>query len=239
MLDYIKSLFKNKKAEAVASQNHASTPIATTPTAAQTANVRLSEDDLERCLLQQTTSYERGKAILAATNKENELFLIHYYDNTFFIVKTAYENNKLNVVCDYRRKSFILEEFQYHIYDNSATAMLKLLNTQVDFTVTPQIEYHGDGCELIRNQSAIYDEFVSYLDRYRENINSSAMMRRNENDYSDLTQATRKISHEERKAIFTLLDEGNQIEAIKQIQKLTGLGLADCKKIADSPYMYL
>lgn len=236
MLNFLKGLFGTKNEPSISYKQQVKTDTFTT---AQTANVKLSEADLERCLLQQTSSYQRGNAILAATGKENELFLIHYYDNTFFIVKVGFENNKLTVLYDYRRKSFVLEEFQYHICANYATAMLRLLNSQVEFTVKPQLEYYGNGCELIRNQSDIYDEFVGYLDTYRENINSSAMMRQKENDYSDITQKTREISHEERKAIFALLDDGMQIEAIRKIQQLTGLGLADCKKIADSPHFYL
>ena len=198
----------------------------------------LSENDFIKCLLQQTTSYQRGDKILVATGKEEELFLVYYFDNTFYIVKVAFVNGKLNVVYDYRRKSFLLEEFEYRIKEGEVTSRLKLANSEVEFTVKPKITYQGD-CEIIRNQTSQYKEFVVYLDTYRENINSCAMERRNEKGYRELILGITKISIPDRKAILTLIEEGNKNEAIKKIQEKTGLGLADCAKIADKPYMYL
>lgn len=201
--------------------------------------VRLGDSDFEKCLLQQTNSYSRGDAILVATSKENELFLINFYDNTFYIVKVAYENNRLNVVYDYRRKSFVLEEFQYRIRESSSTAMLKLMNSQVEFVVEPFVNYKDEKCTVVREQSGLYASFVSTLDTYRKNINESAMMRRNETGYAEVLQMIRSINADEKKKIWSMLDEGKKVEAIKVIQMNTGLGLADCKKIADNPYLYL
>lgn len=241
MLNYIKNLFGNKKEtmNQVQMQDMQETSTTTVPTSdTYKKSTRLSEEDLEQCLSQQTKSFQCGSAILVANGKENELFLIHYFSNTFFIVKVAYENNKLNVIYDYRRKSFLLEEFQYRIRKDGVTAMLKLMNSQVEFTVKPKVNYRGE-CEIIRNQSAMYDEFLGYLNTYRKNINVEAMNRRREKGYLELISAVCKISIPDRQVIFGLLDENKKNEAIKQIQEKTGLGLADCVKIAESPYMYL
>lgn len=199
----------------------------------------MSVKETERCLLQQTTSYRRGTPIITATNEENDLFLIYYYPNTFYIVKVAYVNNKLSIMYDYRRKNPIFEEFQFKKTDNCVTAMLRFMNTQVTFIVQPKIDCRSYGYNTVLNQTPLYNQFVSYLDTYRENINSDAMLRRKENSYLDLLQSVRRISDTDKKTIFRMLDEGNSMEAIKKIQACTGLGLADCKKIADSPYMYL
>ena len=48
-----------------------------------TEDTVLSQEDIERCLLQQTTSYERDDPFITATNKENELFVIHFYDRKY------------------------------------------------------------------------------------------------------------------------------------------------------------
>lgn len=201
-------------------------------------NESLSDKDFIKCLSQQTNSYQRDSKILVATGKEEELFLVHYFDNTFYIVKVAFENEKLNVIYDYRRKSFLLEEFEYRIKEDGITARLKLANSEVEFTVKPQITYQGK-CEIIRNQASQYREFSSYLDTYRNNINSCAMERRNEKGYLELISVITKVSMEDRKAILALLEEKNKNEAIRKIQEKTGLGLSDCAKIADKPYMYL
>lgn len=199
---------------------------------------RLTDKDFIKCLSQQTTSYERDSKFLVATGKAEELFLVNYFDNTFYIVKVAFTNGKLNVIYDYRRKSFLLEEFEYRIKGDEVTARLKLANSEVEFTVKPKITYQGE-CEIIRNQASQYEEFSYYLDTYRKNINSSAMERRNEKGYMELISAVTKISMADRKAIIALIEEKNKNEAIRKIQEKTGLGLADSAKIADKPYMYL
>ena len=199
----------------------------------------LSVDDLEDCMLQQTTSYSRGCPIILATNKANDLFLIHYLNNTFFIVKVVYENGKLNIIYDYRRENPVMDEFQYCINANSVTATLKFFNTQVEFVVTPTTNYHGSGCMAVFDQRGLYNQFVSYLSIYRENINTATAMRRKDNSYLELYHTVSKMSNDSKRYIFDLLDKGDSLEAIKQIQKYSGLGLADCKKIAESPYMYL
>lgn len=231
MFDLIKKLFVNKGEEA--------SKTVSSKSVMQEGGPRLSADDLERCMLQQTTSYQRGCPIILATNKENELFLIHYYPNTFFIFKVVYENNKLNVVYDYRRRNPVFEGFQYQVNRDSAIATLKLRNAQVEFIVRPKTDYHGSGCSAVGDQTPLYNQFVSYLDTYRENINTTVAMRGKETSYLELLQAVRKISDDDKRNIFALLDKGDNMEAIKQIRERTGLGLADCKKIADSPYMYL
>ena len=229
MFDFVKKLFVDKEES---EKNSPKLP-------AQAEGPRLSVDDLERCMLQQTTSYRRGCPIILATNKENELFLIHYYPNTFYIFKVVYENDKLNVVYDYRRRNPVFEGFQYRIDQDSATATLKLRNAQVEFIVRPETNYHGSGCSAVGDQTPLYNQFVSYLDTYRENINSTVAMMRKETSYLELLQAARQISDDDKQKIFALLDKGDDLEAIRQIRDQTGLGLADCKKIADSPYMYL
>lgn len=241
MLNYIKNLFGNKKEamNQVQMQDIQETSTTTVPASdTYKKSTRLSEEDLEQCLSQQTTSFQCGSAILVAIGKEDELFLIHYFSNTFYIVKVAYENSKLNVIYDYRRKSFLLEEFQYRIMEDGVTAILKLTNSEVEFTVKAQVNYQGE-CEIVRNQVAMYEEFLANLDTYRKNINGAAMERRKEKGYLELISAVCKISIADRKVIFGLLDENRKNEAIKQIQQKTGLGLADCVKIAESPYMYL
>lgn len=199
----------------------------------------LSMEEVESCLLQQTTTYQRGTPIIIATNNQNDLLLIYYFENTFYIVKVVYENNNLNIICDYRKKSLLLEEFQYRITNHNVTATLKLMNEQVEFVVTPQIEYCGHGCKVYVNQEAFYGQFVACIDKYRENINVSAMMRKQESGYLELLEVVRCISDKDRIDIFCSLDEGQKVQAIQQIKECTGLKLGDCKKIADNPYMYL
>lgn len=213
--------------------------VSTEAKTSQTGDIFLSVNDIERCLLQQTTSYQRGTPVITATNKENELFLIYYYTNTFYIVKVAYENSKLNVKYDYRRKHMGLEGFQYRMTENGVTALLKLVNVQVEFMIQPKVDYQGCGCNVVADQTSLYKQFVSYLDTYRENINSFAASARKENGYMELLQCVRKIKDADKKDICKSLDDGNVVEAIRQIQTHTGLGLADCKKIAENPYMYL
>lgn len=232
MFSLFKKIFNNEEKNNTAHKTAEAAP-------AQQNVHSLSVDDLERCMLQQTTSYKRGCPIILATNKENDLFLIHYFDNTFFIVKVVYENDKLNVVYDYRRKNPVMDEFWYRIDEKGVTATLKFLNDQVEFVVTPTTNYCGSGCRAMGDQTGLYNQFVSYLSTYRKNINSASAMRRNEKSYIELYQAAGKMSDENKRYVFDLLAKGNSTEAIKQIQKDTGLGLADCKKIADSPYMYL
>lgn len=89
------------------------------------------------------------------------------------------------------------------------------------------------------NQTQLNKQFASNFDTYRENINPSAASARNENGCTELLQCVRKIKDEDKKVIWKLLDNGRFVEAIRQIQIHTGLGLADCKKIADNPHMYL
>ena len=204
-----------------------------------TEDTVLSQEDIERCLLQQTTSYERDDPFITATNKENELFVIHFYDNTFYIVKVIYENDQLNVEHDYRRQNALLERFQYRIKRNNATAVLKLSNEDVEFIVQPKMDYQGSGYCVEVDQTDLYKEFVSYLDTYRDNINSSAAERKKETGYRELLQSAGEISDADKEEIWDLLDRDEKVMAIKLIQESTGLGLADCKKIADNPSMYL
>ena len=201
-------------------------------------NEILTDKDFVKCLSQQTTSYERDSKILVATGKAEEVYLVNYFSNTFYIVKVAFQNGRLNVIYDYRRKSFLLEEFEYRIKEDGVTARLKLANSEVEFMIKPKITYQGE-CEIIRNQAPQYREFMAYLDTYRQNINSSAMERRNEKGYMELILAVSKVSRGDREVIFNLIEGNNKNEAIRKIQEKTGLGLADCAKIADSPYMYL
>lgn len=199
----------------------------------------LSGKDIEKCLIQQTTSYHRGEPFIIATNKEDELFFVHFYPNTFYIVKAAYENNKLNVKYDYRRKHFLLQGFQYRMLEDGVTAMLDLSDVQVEFIVHPKVNYRGSGCNIVVDQTELFEQFISYIDTYRDNINSFAESAQKKNDYSELLESARKIPEDDKKAIWKLLNDGNVPEAIRQIQAKTGLGLADCRKMAENPYMYL
>lgn len=198
----------------------------------------MTEKDLETCLLQQTVSYRRGEPILVATGAENELFLIHYYSNTLYIMKVAYQNGKLNVIHDYRRKTLILQELLYNFNEQGVNAKLTFRVESVEFFVQPKVNCQVAGCKIVRDQEILYKQFASRLEAYRQTIRITEEMRTKKNGYTELADATRKISDEDKNEIHNLLKNDN-LEAIKLIQRTTGLGLADCKKIADNPHLYL
>lgn len=133
----------------------------------------------------------------------------------------------------------MLESFQYRNWGERVTATLKLRGIEVDFTLQPKFEYHGMGCMVSVNQTSLYLEFLDYIDVYREHINEAGAMLNNEMSYLDLLKNVQEISDEDKKSIWALLDKGDSLEVLRRIQSITGLGLADCKKIADNPYMYL
>lgn len=153
----------------------------------------LSAYEMERCLLQQTPSYQRGTPVIAATNEKNELFLIYYMPVTFYIVKvTSDKDNKLNVVCDYRRRSKFVESFEYKMTDAGISAKLKLIYDTVEFTVEPKLDCRPWGVNAYLNQTPLYNQFAGLIESYREKINSAAMMMKNENGYTDIRQHTKK-----------------------------------------------
>lgn len=200
----------------------------------------LSAYEMERCLLQQTPSYQRGTPVIAATNEKNEIFLIYYMPITFYIVKvTSDKENKLTVVCDYRRKSKVVESFEYKMTDDGISAKLKLMYDTVEFTVGPKLDCRPWGVNAYLNQTPLYNQFAGFLESYREKINTTAMMMKNENGYTDIIQHTKKINDEDKKEIFKLLDAGHKAEAARLIQARSGLGIVDVMKVAENPYMYL
>lgn len=201
--------------------------------------MQISLKDAENCLLQQTTSYRRDYPILFASNDKNELLLVYYVSNTFYIAKAACEKGKLNISYDFRRKHPTLESFQYRNWRDRVTATLKLRGIEIDFTLQPKFQYHGMGCVVLIDQTSCYQQFLEYIDVCREHINEAGAMRKKETGYLDILKNVQKLSEEDKKEIWNLLDKEDSLEAIRRIQTGTGLGLADCKKIADNPYMYL
>ncbi len=191
------------------------------------------------CLLSQTTSYKRDMPILFATNDQNELLFLYFVPNTFFIVKANYENGKLKIGYDFRKKHPLLERFQYRKKGDGVSAALRLRGAEVKFTICPNFSYQGMGCTVEMDQTSIYQEFLQYIDVYREHINEAGEMLNHQNGYLELSKSVRKIKADDKREIWELLEDGNSPEAIRRIQSATGLGIADCKKIADSPYMYL
>ncbi len=202
-------------------------------------NSGFSMADVEKCLLQQTKTYQKGTPVVFATNRENELFFVYFFDNTFYIVKVEYANHAFRVVYDYRRMSFLLEEFQYCMLNPGVHARLRTMNAMVEFIVWPQMNYQGAGCTFSLDQSALYKRFVQYVDTYRMNINCSAAERKNDNGYLELFHAAREINAKDKERILDTVARGDINEAIRQIQASTGLGIADCKSIAETPYMFL
>lgn len=191
------------------------------------------------CLLSQTTSYTRDMPVLFATNDQNELLFLYFVPNTFFVVKANYENGKLKIGYDFRKKHPMLESFQYRNRGDCVNATLKLRGAEVKFTTCPKFSYQGMGCMVETDQTSIYQQFLQYIDVYREHINEAGEMLNHQNGYLELSRSVRKIKADDKREIWELLENGNSPEAIRRIQSATGLGIADCKKIADSPYMYL
>ncbi len=232
------------------SANNTTTSVAKTDTAnssgVSTGNATskkidfLSAYEMERCLLQQTPYYQRGTPVIAGTNEMNEIFLIYYMPVTFYIVKvTSDKDNKLNVVCDYRRRSKVMESFEYKMTDDGISAKLKLVYDTVEFTVEPKLDCRPWGVNAYLNQAPLYNQFAGLIESYREKINTAAMMMKHENGYTDILQHTKKINDEDKQEIFKLLDAGNKAEAARLIQARSGLGIVDVMKVAENPYMYL
>ncbi|MBQ2803638.1 MAG: hypothetical protein IJF07_07045 [Lachnospiraceae bacterium] len=92
--------------------------------------------------------------------------------------------------------------------------------------------------ELVENWTAEINNGMSEDNQVDEIINEAAAGK-HVNQYEDILKYTQKISSEDKKEIFKLLNEGKKIEAIKRIRFCTGLGLADVAKIAENPNMYL
>ena len=196
--------------------------------------------DVENCLLQQTTSYDRGTPFLFGSNDKNELFLIYFYPNTFFIVKVVCQNNKFNVVYDYRAKHELMENFDYHKKKNQINATLEFSNASVDFSVDANVSYAGSGCRFTCDQSAELEKFASYLDTYKHNIREGAKItNRKDAGYFELKKVMKDVPENDKIRIKQLLEMGHEIDAIKMIQKCSGLGLSECKKIADNFEKYL
>ncbi len=200
---------------------------------------RISLKDAQNCLLQQTTSYQRDCPILFATNEQNELFLVFYFRNTFYIVKAEYADGKLKVVYDYRKKHPALTGFEYTKEKERVVAILSMHGAKVEFTSQEYFNYHGMGCEVSVNQVSAYTDFMDHIEVYYKNINETVEMLNHRPDDQELLENTKKISREDNKVVWELLNKGDTLAAIKMIRETTGLGLAECKKIADNPYRYL
>ncbi len=205
----------------------------------QPEEIRISLKDAQNCLLQQTTSYQRDCPILFATNEQNELFLVFYFSNTFYIVKAEYADGKLKVAYDYRKKHPALTGFKYTKEKERVVAILSMHGAKVEFTSQANFKYHGMGCKVSVNQVSAYTDFMDHIEVYHKNINETVEILNHRPDDQELLEKTKKISREDNKAIWELLNKGDTLAAIKMIRETTGLGLAECKKIAENPYRYL
>lgn len=116
--------------------------------------------------------------------------------------------------------------------------MLHLHGADVEFTLKPYLNYHGMGCRISANQSGPYTEYMDYIDVYYKNINETVEMLRQRPDDEELMEKTKQISREAKREIWELINKGDTITAIKLIRETTGLGLAECKKIAENYNKY-
>ena len=243
MFEKLKELFKKKNSDSSEIVMHdevkADSKVSNTPVYDR-RNDFLSAYEMERCLLQQTTWYRRGTPIVAGTNKDNELFLIAYSPKMFDIVKVEYdEKNHLKLVYDYRKNNVLYEELKYSIDNQCLLAELRLTKDKVSFMIFAKMDCRPWGLSAYLDQKPLYDRISGYFSTYQESIATMVALHYKKNDYSDLLQYTKKISDDDKKKIFELVNDGNNLEAIKLVRELTGLGLADAKKIGENPYMYL
>lgn len=205
----------------------------------QQREVRISVKEAQNCLLQQTTSYQRDCPILFATNAQNELFLVYYFQNTFYISKAEYGNGKLTITYDYRRKHPGLKGFEYRNEGGRVTATLSLHGAEVEFVLQSDFEYHGMGCTVLVNQTEFYADFMKHIEVYHKNINGTSEMLSHKPDHQELLEKTKKMSSKEKEEVQELLEQGKPLEAIKKLRDATGLGLAECKRIVDNHHLYL
>ncbi len=107
---------------------------------------------------------------------------------------------------------------------------------------------HGNGnINLYQKEEA--QAFRELVERWTAEINAgtstdeksadTASARKSDDHYEDILKHTKKISRKDKKEIFRLLNEGNNAEAMRQIQRHSGLGLADVAKVAEDPELYL
>ncbi len=243
MFEKIKELFKPKGESNISKEIQnapkVDAPQSNTPVYDR-RNDFLSVHEMENCLLQQTTRYKRGMPIVAATNKENELFLVYFVSNFFDIVKVKYDaNGKLNVIYDYRKNNFLSKELKYEMSNQCITAELRMARDVVSFIIYAKLDCSPWGYSAYLDQTLLFNQISSNFKRYQDGIASYAAEHDKKNDYGDLLQYTKKISEEDKKKIFDLIDADNRTEAAKMIRELTGLGLPDAIKIGNNPHMYL
>lgn len=232
---YMKRLLEAKEQQEVAAYDGAPKQ----SEAPKQEEVLIGVKDAQNCLLQQTTTYQRDCPVLFATNAQNELFLVYFFRNTFYIVKAEYREGKLCVAYDYRKKHPSFKGFEYQRTDKCVTAVLHLHGADVEFTLNPYLNYHGMGCRISANQSSPYTEYMDHIEVYYKNINETVEMLQQRPDDGELLEKTKQISRKEKREIWDLINKGDTLTAIKLIRETTGLGLAECKKIAENPYRYL
>ncbi len=92
--------------------------------------------------------------------------------------------------------------------------------------------------ELIENWTAEINAGINNNHVDKKSAETTAA-RKNDDHYEDILKHTKKISRKDKKEIFRLLNEGNKAEAMRQIQRYSGLGLADVAKVAEDPELYL
>lgn len=231
---YMKRLLEAKEQQEAAAYDGAPEQ----PEVPKQEEVLIGVKDAQNCLLQQTTTYQRDCPVLFATNAQNELFLVYFFRNTFYIVKAEYREGKLCVAYDYRKKHPSFKGFEYQRTDKCVTAVLHLHGADVEFTLNPYLNYHGMGCRISANQSGPYTEYMDHIEVYYKNINETVEMLQQRPDDEELMEKTKQISREEKREIWELINKGDTLTAIKLIRETTGLGLAECKKIAENYNKY-
>ncbi len=93
--------------------------------------------------------------------------------------------------------------------------------------------------ELVKRWTAEINAGTSADNHSDEKSADTAETGISEDHYEDILKHTKKISHKDKKEILRLLNEGNKAEAMRKIQRHSGLGLADVAKVAEDPELYL
>lgn len=186
------------------------------------------------CLLQQTTNYQSGEPYLICTDEENNIYLLNYYSNCFYIFRVSVVNGKINIINDYRKESVLLKDFQYKMDKDRVNIRFETGKARIDFSVSGHVDTAVGDYFVIRDQQIEYVEFCGYLDTYHNNICSAGEAVNEQLSDRELKKIFATLPPSDRERITSFAREGQLIKAIKACQDATGLGLFECKKIIDS-----
>ncbi len=179
-----------------------------------------------------------------------------YYKTTYWYYAVGFNENRIYVVplkpeggeIYYSNCSCIERSMVSRVESEPRYGKIKLFDQNNKLLAHLRVDdennsSHGNGnINLYQKEEA--KAFRALVERWTAEINAgisaeTSAARKNENRYEYILKHTKKISRKDKKEIYRLLNEGNKAEAMRKIQRHSGLGLADVAKVAEDPELYL